>query len=38
MPVPQLKMRNKQRRFREGYEDGISTTHKAISAAEFVLR
>ena len=31
-------MKAKQRRFREGYEDGISTTHKAMSAATFILR
>jgi len=36
-PDALLKLKTKQRRFREGYEEGISTTHKALSAVHFVL-
>eukprot|EP00887_Chlorella_sp_A99_P001387 scaffold8.g1387.t1 len=35
-PDALLKQKVKQRRFREGYEDGLSTTHKALAAAAFV--
>lgn len=35
-PDALLRAKDKQRRFREGYEDGISTTHKEIEASEFV--
>lgn len=35
-PDALLRAKEKQRRFREGYEDGISTTHKEISALQFV--
>jgi AdoMet-dependent rRNA methyltransferase SPB1 len=36
-PDALLKTKVTQRRFREGYEEGISTTHKPISAAAFVV-
>ena len=36
-PDALLKMKAKQRRFREGYEDGISSTHKSVSAVAFIL-
>lgn len=35
-PDALLKAKVKQRRFREGYEEGLSTTHKPASAALFV--
>lgn len=35
-PDALIKQKIKQTRFREGYEDGISTTHKVLSAAAFI--
>lgn len=35
-PEALLKMKIKQTRHREGYEDGLSTTHKSSSAAGFL--
>ena len=35
-PDALLKQKVKQRRFREGYADGISTTHKPLPAAAFI--
>lgn len=35
-PDALLRAKDKQRRFREGYEDGISTTHKEIDVCDFV--
>ncbi len=35
-PDALLRQKVKQKRFREGYEDGLSSTHKAMSAAAFV--
>lgn len=35
-PDALLRSKDKQRRFREGYEEGISTTHKELSAVDFV--
>eukprot|EP00889_Picochlorum_renovo_P008697 jgi/Picre1/35727/NNA_003187.t1 len=35
-PDALLRAKDKQRRFREGYEDGISTTHKEILASDFI--
>ena len=35
-PDALLKAKVKQRRFREGYEEGISTTRKVLSAAAFI--
>jgi AdoMet-dependent rRNA methyltransferase SPB1 len=35
-PDALLRAKDKQRRFREGYEDGISTTFKEIQASDFV--
>jgi AdoMet-dependent rRNA methyltransferase SPB1 len=36
-PDALLRTKNKQKRQRQGYEDGLSTTHKAVSAAAFVV-
>lgn len=36
-PDALLKQKVKQKRFREGYEDGLSSTHKATSALAFVM-
>jgi len=36
-PDALLRAKDKQRRFREGYEDGISTTHKELLAYDFIL-
>lgn len=36
-PDSLLRQKVKQKRFREGYEDGLSSTHKATSALAFVL-
>ncbi len=36
-PDALLRAKDKQRRFREGYEEGISTTHKEIGAHEFIM-
>ncbi|KAI7836413.1 hypothetical protein COHA_009713 [Chlorella ohadii] len=35
-PDALLKQKIKQKRFREGYEEGLSTTHKVLSAAAFI--
>ena len=35
-PDALLRAKDKQRRFREGYEEGISTTHKEVGAHEFI--
>ncbi|KAL4457861.1 hypothetical protein ABPG75_012726 [Micractinium tetrahymenae] len=35
-PDALIKQKIKQTRFREGYEDGISTTHKVLPAAAFI--
>lgn len=35
-PDALLRAKDKQRRFREGYEEGISTTHKELGADEFI--
>ena len=35
-PDALLKQKIKQKRFREGYEEGLSTTHKELSAAAFI--
>ena len=35
-PDSLLRQKVKQKRFREGYEDGLSSTHKATSALAFV--
>lgn len=35
-PDALLRAKDKQRRFREGYEDGISTTHKEINSVDFI--
>lgn len=35
-PDALLKAKVKQKRFREGYEEGLSTTRKATTAAEFI--
>lgn len=35
-PDALLRAKDKQRRFREGYEEGISTTHKEIAAHDFI--
>lgn len=37
-PDALLRAKDKQKRFREGYEEGISTTHKEISALDFIQR
>ena len=37
-PDALLRAKDKQRRFREGYEEGISTTHKEILASDFILQ
>ena len=37
-PDALLKQKQAQRRFREGYEDGVSTLHKALPAATCVLQ
>jgi Domain of unknown function (DUF3381) len=36
-PDALLKQKVKQKRFRDGYEEGLSTTHRSSSAAAFVL-
>eukprot|EP00884_Botryococcus_braunii_P011521 jgi/Botrbrau1/2036/Bobra.0047s0016.1 len=36
-PDALLRAKNKQKRHRQGYEDGLSTTHRAMSAAAFVI-
>lgn len=36
-PDALLKQKVKQKRFREGYEEGLSTMHKPCSAASFIL-
>ena len=36
-PDALLKQKIKQKRFREGYEEGLSTMHKPSSAAAFIL-
>ncbi|KAI8471074.1 MAG: adoMet-dependent rRNA methyltransferase spb1 [Monoraphidium minutum] len=36
-PEALLKMKIKQKRHREGYDDGLSTSHKAAAAATFLL-
>ena len=36
-PDALIKQKIKQKRFREGYEEGLSTMHKPTSAAAFVL-
>ena len=36
-PDSLLRQKVKQKRFREGYEDGLSSTHKATSALAFVM-
>lgn len=36
-PDALLRAKDKQRRFREGYEDGISTTHKELLAHDFII-
>lgn len=36
-PDSLLRQKVKQKRFREGYEAGLSTTHKATSALAFVM-
>ena len=36
-PDALLRAKVKQKRFRDGYEEGLSTTHRATSAAAFVL-
>ena len=36
-PDALIKQKVKQKRFREGYEEGLSTMHKPTSAAAFVL-
>lgn len=36
-PDSLLRQKVKQKRFREGYEDGLSSTHKATSALAFVV-
>ena len=36
-PDSLLRQKVKQKRFREGYEDGLSSTHKATSAVAFVM-
>lgn len=35
-PEALLRQKIKQRRFREGYEEGLSTSHKATSALTFL--
>lgn len=35
-PDALLRQKVKQKRFREGYEDGLSSTHKAAPAVAFV--
>lgn len=35
-PDALLRQKVKQKRFREGYEDGLSTMHKATTAAAFI--
>lgn len=35
-PDALLRQKVKQKRFRDGYEEGLSTTHKAASAAAFI--
>lgn len=36
-PDALIKQKIKQKRFREGYEEGLSTMHKPTSAAAFIL-
>ena len=36
-PDALIKQKIKQKRFREGYEEGLSTMHKPTSAADFIL-
>lgn len=36
-PDSLLRQKVKQKRFREGYEAGLSTTHRAASALAFVM-
>ena len=36
-PDSLLRQKVKQKRFREGYEAGLSTTHRATSALAFVM-
>ena len=36
-PDSLLRQKVKQKRFREGYEAGLSTTHKATSALAFIM-
>lgn len=36
-PEALLRMKVKQRRFREGYQEGLSTSHKSLSALGFLV-
>ncbi len=36
-PDALLRQKVKQKRFRDGYEEGLSSTHRATSAAAFIL-
>ena len=36
-PDALLRAKVKQKRFRDGYEEGLSTTHRATSAVAFIL-